>query len=80
MKKPNHSIVIIWIGVNRISKDSANPKEAKLMDNRFIKIIKTISTRKNINFRLDSYSTSYYAVKSGKTKKEDLNHWLKTNL
>jgi G:T/U-mismatch repair DNA glycosylase len=82
-KSNSIEIVIHTMGVNRISKDSANPKEAKLMDsgfNGFIKKIKTICEQKNIDFVLDSYSPSDYAVKTVKTKKDDLNHWLKTNL
>ena len=75
--------VIHTMGVNRISKDSASPKEAKLMNlgfNGFLNKVRTICKQKNINFILDSYSPSDYAVKNGKTNKVDLNHWLKTNL
>ncbi len=75
--------VIHTMGRNRITKDSANPKEAKHKDNGFsgfIKNIKKICTEKNIFFVLDSLSPSDYAVKNGKTKKEDLKVWLKSNL
>jgi hypothetical protein len=75
--------VIHTMGANRISKDKAKPIEAKFMDNGFngfIKNIKTICERKNINFIIDSYSPSDYALKSGKTNKKDLNSWLSTNL
>jgi hypothetical protein len=81
----NNSIkkVIHTMGVNRISEESTNPKEAKLLDsgfNGFIKKVRKICKQKNIDFILESYSPSDYAVKNGKTKKDDLILWLKNYL
>jgi hypothetical protein len=81
----NNSIkyVIHTMGSNRISERSAFPLETKLLDcgfNGYIMKIRKICMQKNIEFIFESYSPSDYAVKNGKTKKDELMLWLKTNL
>jgi hypothetical protein len=75
--------VIHTMGTNRIMRTKAFPVEKTLKKagfDVFIKNIKSICNRKNIEFILNSFSPSGYAVKARKTNSDDLKNWLNTNL
>ena len=75
--------IIHTMGEDRITNNQSKPKEKNLNDLGFaffIEEIKKICINKNIEFILESYSPSDYAIKTNKTDKIKLNDWLKTNL
>lgn len=75
--------VIHTMGNNRINEKSINPKEKQLGNigfSGFMTDIINVCNERNIEFIYNSYSPSDYAVKNGKTSKEDLDIFLKTHL
>lgn len=75
--------VIHTMGENRINQNGIYPTEYRLREKGFkefiINIIK-ICNQKNIDFIIESYSPSDYAVKNGSTDIDILRKWLKDNL
>lgn len=74
--------VIHTMGKNKVFQaDISKPaKKTKNGLKEYIHQIYTICQKKGVEFCLDSYSPSGYAVKNGYTKREDLDQWLKTHL